>query len=185
MIPFIILAIEDPDDRAFMADLYTTFNRLMYSEILKVVHNQWDAEDVLQSMLVRLIDKVDLLRTLNKPRLINYLTTASRNVALNYVRDFVDMSTISFDETIGPTRTQRIATDVIHLLEEKDGFQRAWNALDPKSRRVLELKYFLDESDAEIADLLGIKVSSVRMTLTRARNKLKDLLNSDNIIKEI
>lgn len=185
MIPFIILAIEDPEDRDFMADLYTAFNRLMYSEIHKIVHNEWDVEDVLQSLLVRLIDKIDLLRTLNKPRLINYLITASRNAALNYIRDYIEPPKASFDETIDPTRAHYIANDVIHLLEAKDGFQRAWNTLDPQSRRVLELKYFLDESNAEIANILGIKTSSVRMALTRARNKLKDLLNSDSTITEI
>ena len=34
MIPLIILSIENDDDRAFMEDLYLSYRRLMFSELL-------------------------------------------------------------------------------------------------------------------------------------------------------
>ena len=58
MIPICILAIEDDDDRAFMAKLYLNYRRLMYKEILRIVHNQWEAEDVFQTAIEKLIGKV-------------------------------------------------------------------------------------------------------------------------------
>ena len=33
MIPYIILTIENDDDREFMADLYRTYHRLLYNEV--------------------------------------------------------------------------------------------------------------------------------------------------------
>ena len=53
MIPYCILVIEDDDDRAFMEQLFVDYHRLMYHEIFKLVHDQWAAEDVMQSTLVR------------------------------------------------------------------------------------------------------------------------------------
>ena len=58
MIPYCILVIEDDDDRTFMEQLFVDYHRLMYHEIFKLVHDQWAAEDVMQSTLVRLIDKI-------------------------------------------------------------------------------------------------------------------------------
>lgn len=62
MIPYCILVIEDDDDRTFMEQLFVDYHRLMYHEIFKLVHDQWAAEDVMQSTLVRLIDKIPELR---------------------------------------------------------------------------------------------------------------------------
>ena len=55
MIPCYILVIEDENDRAFMAELFLQYNRLMYSEIYKIVHDSWVAEDLVQTVLVKLI----------------------------------------------------------------------------------------------------------------------------------
>ena len=50
MIPSIILAIEDDDDREFMTWLYKQYQRLMYREILKIVQETWDVDDIMQSL---------------------------------------------------------------------------------------------------------------------------------------
>ena len=51
MFPIIILAIENEDDREFMMQLYTQYRALLYSEIYKIVQNEWDADDVLKSLI--------------------------------------------------------------------------------------------------------------------------------------
>ena len=63
MIPFCILAIEDESDRAFMESLFLQYNRLMYHEIFKITKNLDDTEDILQSSLVKLIEKIPLILT--------------------------------------------------------------------------------------------------------------------------
>ena len=63
MIPIIILTIENEDDRAFMEGLYLSYNRLMRSEIHKILKDSWATEDVEQNVLEKLIDKIPLLKT--------------------------------------------------------------------------------------------------------------------------
>ncbi len=46
MLPLIIMAIEDEDDKAFMAWLYLQYRRLIYSEVRKIVGNTDDVEDL-------------------------------------------------------------------------------------------------------------------------------------------
>ena len=63
MVPFCILAIENEDDREFMTRLYLDYSRLMQQQITKIVQDEWAAEDLMQTTLVKLIDKVQDLRT--------------------------------------------------------------------------------------------------------------------------
>ena len=81
MIPIIILTIQDPDEREYMTGLYIKYNRLMYSEIHKIIYDPWDVEDVLQISLVKLIDKISLLRTFERNRLVSYIISSCRNNA--------------------------------------------------------------------------------------------------------
>ena len=66
MIPMIIMAIEDEDDRSFMANLYVDYQRLMYKVIISYTTNKWDADDIFQSTLPKLIDKLADLRRMSK-----------------------------------------------------------------------------------------------------------------------
>ena len=86
MIAAILLQIENEDDRDFMAELYERYRRLMLSEIYKLIHDPWVAEDLMQDTVVKLIDKVDLLKTMNAKRLSAYAVTAAKNGARDYLR---------------------------------------------------------------------------------------------------
>ena len=82
MIPYLILAIEDESDREFMTTLYLNYRRLIYSEILKIVHDNWAADDVFQSTLIKLINKVDELKKKDAAHLINYVIATAKKYSL-------------------------------------------------------------------------------------------------------
>lgn len=75
IIPYIILAIEDDGDREFMAWLYIQYQSLLYSEIIRIVQSSTDAEDILHTVIEKLIDKVGFLRKLDRRGLVNYIIT--------------------------------------------------------------------------------------------------------------
>lgn len=85
MIPTFILVIEDLDDREFMSQLFVDFHRLMCHEARKIAKNDWIAEDIVQDTLLKLIDKVSLLRTLPQRKLVNYIISATKNTTYNYL----------------------------------------------------------------------------------------------------
>ena len=86
MIPMIIMAIEDEDDRSFMANLYVDYQRLMYKVITSHTTDPWDADDIFQSTLPKLIDKLADLRRMSKDKLTNYIYSTCKNTAINYLR---------------------------------------------------------------------------------------------------
>lgn len=53
-----------------------------------------------------------------------------------------------------------------------------WDMLDPRNKFVLEARYILEKTDAEIAEELCIRPNSVRMVLTRARKQAYELMQA-------
>lgn len=59
-----------------MAWLYIQYQSLLYSEIIRIVQSSTDAEDVLHTVIEKLIDKVGFLRKLDRRGLVNYIVKA-------------------------------------------------------------------------------------------------------------
>lgn len=174
MIPFIIQAIESPRDRDFMEALYLQYNRLIYSEVRKILKNDWDTEDVMQQVLIRLIGHISKLQAMDRSHTVNYIIVTARHTAYNYLRDNKRIVEFPFDETFDVVDETLVSADErLIVLEESEYTDMAWQSLDERSRRLLEMKYILEMPNEEIALEIGVSTNSVRMLLTRARDKLK------------
>lgn len=175
MIPVIILAIEDEIDREFMAQLYLDHEKIMYAEMLKICDDRFAMDDVLQDSLIRLIDKIDVLRSLDKRKRINYIITTVRNQMRNYLRNQKQNVPYSLDEEDTSWQKTLAADldldDVLFRKDQINRLHRIWPQLSEQAQQLLEEKYILGLSNAEIAVNLGVKTESVRMMLTRARKE--------------
>lgn len=182
MIPYCILVIEDDDDRAFMENLYLSYHRMMYKRIYEYTKDSKTAEDVLQSVLEKLIDKITLLRSLDRDHLVGYISSACRNTAHNFtVRSakeipFADITPQDKAET---WQSPHAAEVLVLRQEDITQLRRIWPKLDEQSQLLLEGYYILDKPMHELGKELGIKPSSVRMYLTRARRKAAALLQAE------
>lgn len=182
MIPFIILAIEDPADEAFMEDLYLSYKRLMLSHIRKVLSGSAEAEDILQTALVKLIDRIPLLKTLGEKDKSNYIIAVCRHEAVSFLRKNKPLYYME-DADLNNIEDQADTPELWVLTQERlENTHRAWQKLDEKSKALLTWKYRLELSDAEIAKNLGIQPNSVRTYLTRARNNLKQKINETETV---
>ena len=174
MIPTFILVIEDLDNREFMSQLFLDFHRLMCNEARKIAKNDWIAEDIVQDTLLKLIDKVSLLRTLPQRKLVNYIISATKNTTYNYLRKKAHEDLLSFDE-LGSTEMdlpesyKRDIETIVILHDDLNRLSHIWRKIDKRSQYLLEGRYIWGKSSAEMAADLGIRLDSVRMALTRAR----------------
>lgn len=182
MIPCCIAVIEDDDDRAFMEQLYISYRRLMYSEIIAILKNEWDTEDVMQSVLIKLINKIPDLKVKPRDRLVNYIITACKNTSYNYIRDHRKKKDMSYDDYIEGLDIDYYSHDAelpFIRAEELDSLSKVWPKLDQRTRLLLEGYYILEKPMSQLGAELGIKPDSVRMTLTRARQKVFGLLQQE------
>lgn len=140
IIPYIILAIEDDGDREFMAWLYIQYQSLLYSEIIRIVQSSTDAEDVLHTVIEKLIDIVGFLRKLDRRGLVNYIITAAKNTAYNYCRDKKKELDFDFEQEVIVDNYDSLEDDIIKR-ENLFCLDQVWNSLDSKTQYLLSAKY--------------------------------------------
>ena len=174
MLPLMIATIDDDADRAFMTRIYYRYRRYMYKTIGTFVSDPWDADDIFQTTLPNLIDHLDTLKSLPKNKLTAYIHAVCKNTAINFLRKKGRMKELSFEETLFSQEDPY----QLHLNESDDveAFRRAWLKLDARSQYLLEARYILNKSYDEIALELNIKPSSVRVAMTRTKEKAKRLI---------
>ncbi len=182
MLPSVIAMMVNDSDRELMTRIFMQYRRLMYSEISKLLPDSCDIEDILQNALIKLCDKIALLRDLDERRRISYIITTVRNLAKNHIRDNHVVSICSFDDdNLNLVDTISNSTNIdeeIIIKEQLKELSSIWNILDETSQRLLEGKYILKKSDTELGQMLGINPSSVRMMLTRSRRRALELMTT-------
>ena len=171
MLP-IILAIENDDDREFMSWLYVQYQRLLYSEIVRIVKNSDEAQDLLHDVIEKLIDRVTFLRTLERRNLVNYIITAAKHTAYNFCRDRKKEFDLGEDQE-SLADPALLPEDNLILKERLFCLAEVWHTLDEKTQYLLQAKYILNMSGNEIAAELGMPPDNVRMAVVRAKRKAK------------
>ena len=158
-----------------MAWLYIQYQSLLYSEIIRIVQSSTDAEDVLHTVIEKLIDKVGFLRKLDRRGLVNYIITAAKNTAYNYCRDRKKELDFDFEQDVIVDNYDSLEDDIIKR-ENLFCLDQVWNSLDSKTQYLLSAKYLLNKSGKEIANELGMSSDNVRMALVRAKRKARQAM---------
>ena len=169
MLPLVIMAIEDEDDKAFMTWLYLQYRRLIYSEVRKIIGNTDEVEDLLQSVVEKLIEKLSLLRGMEQNKLVNYIISTAKNTAYNSLRG-KDRG-ILWEEQEALADPAPTPEDQIIAQEDLYRLAHVWDNLDERTQYLLSAKYILKKSGKEIAGNLNMPSDNVRTALVRARRK--------------
>mgnify|MGYP001050603640 FL=1 len=174
MLPLVIMAIEDEDDKAFMTWLYLQYRRLIYSEVRKIIGNTDEVEDLLQSVVEKLIEKLSLLRGMEQNKLVNYIISTAKNTAYNSLRG-KDRG-ILWEEQEALADPAPTPEDQIIAQEDLYRLAHVWDNLDERTQYLLSAKYILKKSGKEIAGNLNMPSDNVRTALVRARRKARQAM---------
>ena len=168
--------IRNEDDRIFMEKFYEQYHKLIYSQVCKLIKNEYDVEEIVQESLIGLIERVETLKTLPKDRLINYSISVARYTAYAYIRKKKQFELIPFDSNEVAWHSQQVENSGLDELVikkiEGEKLYYVWTHLKARDQALLNMKYILDYTNEEIAEVLGVKPDSIRMMLTRAKRNL-------------
>ena len=184
MIPVAILAIEDESSREFMLRFYESSVKRMYFEAGKYLTHTEDVEDIVSDAVVRLVDKIDLLLELDERKRLAYAVITVRHLALNLLRRGNLRQTVDLDALAQSLPAEDSLTPEERLLREQRSamLRTLFDSLCEDDRLILEEKYLLLWSDTEIAGAFGIQPDSVRMRLSRARNRVAKALTEQGFL---
>jgi RNA polymerase sigma-70 factor (sigma-E family) len=79
------------------------------------------------------------------------------------------------ERLLRPTDDDPLEQDQSEAVADRDFLMRTLAALPPRQRTVLVLRYFNDLSEAEIADVLGCTVGTVKSQASRGLARLRDI----------
>ena len=131
-----------------------------------------EAEDLVQDFFVRLWEK-KLNENLKGERVRSYLYVSVRNMAIRKVKDQSRMRRIPDISVV-----ERVWEDEEELRDDMiDQVLKALDVLPPRSREVLECVHLKNMKYAEVAELLGISVATVKTLLVCSRKTLRGIVS--------
>ena len=164
-------------EEKFLTDMYCRYYGLMKMYAIKVVQDENIAEDMVHEACIRLIGHAGKLQQMTEPVLLSYLRTTVRRVSLNYIArtDNKRMAAALRAGAELPVElegsSEDIADEIVAQITAAE-IAKCIKQLPQIYQDLLDFKYFLEMSDREIGETLGISKNSVRQYLTRARRKV-------------
>ena len=151
-------------------DIFRDYANLVFATAYGVTRSREDAEDVVQTIFMRLFQSGIPPDFHKNPK--GYLYCAATNQSLTLLRSRRRRPTAPIDVVTIPDRVSVGQSD--EVLRRR--LYEAIESLDPKAVQVLMLRYAQGYTDAEIAKLLGASRVSIAVLLHRAKSRLKKLL---------
>ena len=188
MLSFILPTLSTKAEKDFVTDIYEQFNALMFATARKYVSTQEAAEDVVQDGLVKLIRNADTLQAMPRCALASYIVSTIRNTAINGIRrravEGKHVFPLSLDDLHLLPSQENSVEETAMLRDDLARIKSVWPALTEEQRFLLEWKYLMGASDAELAEHLDCQPASVRTMLTRARRRVMELLKEGGALDE-
>ena len=150
----------------YISDLLDKYGDMVLRIAYTYLKNRADAEDIVQDVFLRIIDKKPSFNDENHEK--SWLIRATINMCKNKVNMFWNKNKCSIDDVQEFAVSDKYNTDT-------SVFQ-AVMALGEKYRVVVYMYYYEGYSTPEIANVIGKSETTIRSLLHRARNKLKDML---------
>ena len=173
MLPIILSAVESPGDQDFLFQLYTKYQRLMFSTVRKYLTDPQEVEDVVQDALVKMIEIVSKLREMDCCTLPALVVIIVRNTSIDHAKhlNVTNKHSLPLSYSSDAASEAPSLDELAILGERSSSLHNIWPRLSEDDQLLLYGKYVLGLSDQELARLIGCKPNSIRMKLTRARRK--------------
>lgn len=168
------LIIESMSNISFTNDILPLKDKL-FRLALRVSQNREEAEDIVQDILIKLWSQRDQWHKIQN--IETYSMTMCRNLALDRMGK-KEYQNIPFDPTMHdrPDTTWQ-PDEALAQRQQLDTIDTIIASLPEKQRTVIQLRDIEGKSYQEIADVMQIGISDVKVNLFRARGKLKDKLS--------
>ncbi len=149
-----------------LSQLYRQTRTSVYSFALSILKNSMDAEDVLQDCYIHIYHAAGSYKSQNKP--MAWILTITKNLSLKCLRE--QKRTISLWEA---DRNSLLAASDSMDAESKVVLEGCMKLLTDQQRQIVVLHAVAGLKHRQIADLLGLKLSTVLSKYHRAIQKMK------------
>ena len=155
-------------------EVVRTYQKPLYSFIVRMVENRETADDVFQETWIRVIRHIGSFR--GDSRFTTWLFQIALNQVRNAVRkqsrrSFVDIEDVAQSLAVDPD----VDADQIVMAGK---VKKMLAGMPAKMREVIVLRYYHDKSEQEIAAVIGKPVGTVKSRLHRATHMLREKMET-------
>ncbi len=184
----VLLNLSDDDHQNFILDLYNQYNKLIHSIALNYIHNNQDADDILNSVMVKVIKHIHVFEGCSEKELISLIVTYSRSTANDYYRK--NKRIIEKESKIGIINDDddKISNDIIDRSMDVENIvitneiietvKKALLELSQTDQEIIKLRLLQEHNSKEIAYILNISVNAADLRYKNARGRLLRLIES-------
>lgn len=160
----------------FFTELLDTYERPVFSLILKIVRNREDAEELSQDVFMKIYRSLDKFR--GESNISTWIYRIAWNTAISFTRVSKHESADIDDNIIENVSDSDVDSEMERLDSEErlSRLDKAMEQLQPDERALILLFYMEEKTVAEVATITGLTVSNVKVKIFRIRQKLLVIL---------
>lgn len=175
-------------DQDAFAQLVQTHQKPVYNLCLRMVSNPSDAEDLAQEAFVKAWRGLRFYK--HEAAFSTWLYRLTSNVCIDFLRKQKRQNTISLtdedEQELEIPDAEPMPEELLLHREKQQAVAAAMSRLEEEYRLALTLRVVDDLTYEQIAEVLDIKVGTVKSRIARARERLrKNLLENGNIFGNI
>lgn len=161
-------AIAEEQSSPGLEETFHQHKDMVFRAAYRVTGDAGDAEDVLQTVFLRLVRNPSLPEIRNLPA---YLHRSAVNASLDVLRRRRETQVLSLDE---PSHAERASVNPAQPSTEiREWLRQALAKLSPRWAEMFVLRFIEDYSNREIAEMMKTSAAVVAVVLHRTRAQLK------------
>ncbi|MDM1295222.1 RNA polymerase sigma-70 factor [Sphingobacterium sp. N143] len=158
--------------------LYRRYSQIIYGNILRFLKDETVAEDLLQDVFVRIWE--NRLKIDPEQSFAAFLFTCSRNITFNFKRRLKLEMESAVQLAYGAMEGENTIDRALDSKEAMLWIEQILNKLPSQRQKIFRLSKLEGKSYQEIAEEMGISVSTVRDHIVKANKFIRSTALADN-----
>lgn len=167
-----LAVLDDEVDRREFETLYQEYRQTMFYAANRILRDEYLAEDAVHNAFMKVAQNFKKISGQNSHKQKAFLVITVEHIAIDFYRKRRRENWASWEEWEG-------YEEDVYPAENESNLTKAILKLPIAYNTVLQLKYIYGYTDTEIASYLDITLDNVRQRISRAKRKLKEILEKE------
>lgn len=181
MLMFYLSLMDTEAEKTKFEQIYHQYRKLMFYIANQILCDDALAEDAVQDAFIKIIENLDKIEDIGSHKTKSFLVIIVRNHSINIYNERKRKAWVPLENADYLLFEDLVLDKINNPLEESDVFQKVIKKLPVIYRDVITLKYVHEFSNEEIALFLNINEATVRKRMERAKNKIQELIEKENL----